>query len=1411
VLNPILNNTGNVTYYAQANDGICPSLSRTAVTLTINAAPIAPVSGGDITQCEIAPIQTLTATATVPLTQNIIWYDAPTAGNIVLNPILNATGNVTYYAQSNDGSCDSTTRTAVTLTINPAPTAPVSGGDITQCEIAPIQTLTATATVPLTQNIIWYDTPTAGNIVLNPILNNTGNVTYYAQANDGSCDSTTRTAVTLTINPAPTAPVSGGDITQCEIAPIQTLTATATVPLTQNIIWYDTPTAGNIVLNPILNNTGNVTYYAQANDGSCDSTTRTAVTLTINPAPTAPVSGGDITQCEIAPIQTLTATATVPLIQNITWYDAPTAGNIVLNPILNNSGTVTYYAQAVDGICPSLSRTAVTLTINPAPTAPVSGGDITQCEIAPIQTLTATAAVPLTQNITWYDAPTAGNIVLNPILNNTGNVTYYAQANNGSCDSTTRTAVTLTINPAPTAPVSGGDITQCEIAPIQTLTATATVPLTQNITWYDAPTAGNIVLNPILNNTGTVTYYAQAVDGICPSLSRTAVTLTINAAPIAPVSGGDITQCEIAPIQTLTATATVPLSQNITWYDAPTAGNIVLNPILNNTGTVTYYAQAVDGICPSLSRTAVTLTINPAPNAPVSGGDITQCEIAPIQTLTATATVPLTQNIIWYDAPTAGNIVLNPILNATGNVTYYAQSNDGSCDSTTRTAVTLTINPAPNAPISGGDITQCEIAPIQTLTATATVPLTQNIIWYDAPTAGNIVLNPILNNTGNVTYYAQAVDGICPSLSRTAVTLTIDAAPTAPVSGGDIFQCEQTPLQTITASATVQIGQNIVWYDAPTAGNIVPNPSINTAISVVYFAEANDGTCASLTRTPVILTINELPAIPSIGLLTQPDCFTSTGSITIFPVPAGVTYSFNGGPFDTTTFYGLLPAGTSHTITAQNTGGCFSPTINVVILPQPTVPSAPIVTIIQPTCTAPTGGITIASNPGETYSFNSGPFTNNLIYNNLLAGSTHNITAKSSDGCISTATSATLNIQPLIPAAPALTPVQPTCTVSTGSVEISNVLGETYSFDGSPYVGTLIYNGLTAGSTHTVTAQNGSGCISLPSTLTLDIQPPTPLLPNLFVAQPNCTDAFGEITILNNPGETYSFDGRPFTSDLIYDNLTAGIYTITATNIFNCISPVASVTIDPQPITITPQIIDGVICVDQVTGLPFRTHILDTGLNLATHSFVWTLDGLLFPQTGSSIEATLPGIYTVVATNIATGCDSPVATAIVTQSFPGLGISTQVINQFTNDVGIIVTVNTGTGPYLYQLDNSPVQQNNIFSPVLPGTHLVSVTDLNGCTNLSTSVTVIGYMNFFTPNNDNYNDTWNIIGLEQQSGTIIHIFDRYGKFIKQISANGPGWDGTINGQPLPSTDYWFSVEYNENGQSKEFKSHFSLVR
>ena len=117
----------------------------------------------------------------------------------------------------------------------------------------------------------------------------------------------------------------------------------------------------------------------------------------------------------------------------------------------------------------------------------------------------------------------------------------------------------------------------------------------------------------------------------------------------------------------------------------------------------------------------------------------------------------------------------------------------------------------------------------------------------------------------------------------------------------------------------------------------------------------------------------------------------------------------------------------------------------------------------------------------------------------------------------------------------------------------------------------------------------------------------------------------------------------------------------------------------------------------------------------------------------------------------------------------------------------------------------------MFEGVEAGIHTVAVGDEEGCTYLETNVLVIDYMKYFTPNGDGYNDTWNIIGLNAQHNAKIYIFDRYGKLIKQLDPLGQGWDGTYNGQTLPSTDYWFTVDYTESQQQKQFKAHFSLKR
>jgi gliding motility-associated-like protein len=85
---------------------------------------------------------------------------------------------------------------------------------------------------------------------------------------------------------------------------------------------------------------------------------------------------------------------------------------------------------------------------------------------------------------------------------------------------------------------------------------------------------------------------------------------------------------------------------------------------------------------------------------------------------------------------------------------------------------------------------------------------------------------------------------------------------------------------------------------------------------------------------------------------------------------------------------------------------------------------------------------------------------------------------------------------------------------------------------------------------------------------------------------------------------------------------------------------------------------------------------------------------------------------------------------------------------------------------------------------------------------------LDYPPFFTPNGDGINDYWKVDGLELYPQAIISIFDRYGKLLKQMNPNTIGWNGSLNGIPLPASDYWFRLVLNEN---QAVNGHFSLKR
>ncbi|MFD0964968.1 T9SS type B sorting domain-containing protein [Pseudofulvibacter geojedonensis] len=247
----------------------------------------------------------------------------------------------------------------------------------------------------------------------------------------------------------------------------------------------------------------------------------------------------------------------------------------------------------------------------------------------------------------------------------------------------------------------------------------------------------------------------------------------------------------------------------------------------------------------------------------------------------------------------------------------------------------------------------------------------------------------------------------------------------------------------------------------------------------------------------------------------------------------------------------------------------------------------------------------------------------------------------------------------------------------------------------------------------------------------------------------------------------------------------------------------------------------GIICVDPVTGIaaPGDELILSSNLSPAEYTVNWYLNGNLV-HTGANYSANEAGTYTVEPIRITP--DSPPDCGYNTTTVDVDHSSVAIVNPetdviisdyFEDNSMVTINISGGFGEYIYQLDNEQPQISNVFTNIPSGDHTIYVIDTkNGCGTTPVDITVVNYPKFFSPNNDGANDYWNIWDLSSQPDAEIFIFDRFGKFLKQIKPSGPGWDGTYNGAPHFSDDYWFLVKYlNRQGEEREFRAHFSLKR
>ena len=214
----------------------------------------------------------------------------------------------------------------------------------------------------------------------------------------------------------------------------------------------------------------------------------------------------------------------------------------------------------------------------------------------------------------------------------------------------------------------------------------------------------------------------------------------------------------------------------------------------------------------------------------------------------------------------------------------------------------IIVLPIPNTPLSSGDITICE-GEVGILSASTESSYTVN--WFDAPTDGNLLLEANNNFETSIagTYYAAAnsPEIECASLSRTAITLTVNLPPS--VEDESLEFCEDT---TMILNADL----NNVSYEWSTGAT---TKEITVGEPGTYTVLLTDVNGCSATKTIELEQI-DIPRIDTI-ISDGPSIIVSTSNDGDFE------FSLDGFNFQTSSIFEAVEGGL-YTIYVQDTSDC---------------------------------------------------------------------------------------------------------------------------------------------------------------------------------------------------------------------------------------------------------------------------------------------------------------------------------------------------------------------------------------------------------------------------------------------------------------------------------------------------------
>lgn len=412
-------------------------------------------------------------------------------------------------------------------------------------------------------------------------------------------------------------------------------------------------------------------------------------TVVTNQNPTvsliSPTSGASI--CSGATL-TLTATASDPdgSISKVEFYNGTTLITTVTSSPYTYSwtsaptGSLSITAKAYDNTTGTASSSAVSVTVNAAPSAPTVNTPIAYCVGATATALSATGTA-----LKWYTVSTAGTSSSTaPIPTTTvaGAQNYWVSQTVNGCESP-RSQIVVNVNQT-AAPTVSSPVNYCQGATAVALTATGT-----SLKWYTVATSGtgsSTAPTPTTTATGTQNYWVSQTLNGCEG-SRAQIVVNIGTATAAPSVTSPVNYCQGATAVALTATGS-----NLLWYTTQTTGTgstVAPIPSTISVGNTIYYVSQTSSGCES-ARSSITVSIVASPSAPGVVSPVVY-NVGDVATqLTASG-----NSLKWYTVASGGTsstVAPTPNTSVTGTVTYYvSQTNSSNCESP-RASIVVTVS-----------------------------------------------------------------------------------------------------------------------------------------------------------------------------------------------------------------------------------------------------------------------------------------------------------------------------------------------------------------------------------------------------------------------------------------------------------------------------------------------------------------------------------------------------------------------------------------------------------------------------------------------------------------------------------------------------------------------------------------------